>query len=294
MISLVQSLVDSLALGSLYALFALGIALVFGVMNLINFAHGELVMVGAFAALLISDVNPAALILGVVAITALFAFATEAIAFRPVRNATPATLLVTSFTVSYLLRSLAALILGSAPRNVTLLPQLSQPMAIGGVSISRLSVATIVTVVVLLSALGWFLSRTTMGLHLRAATEDFVAARLLGVRANVVIATGFTLSGGLAAMAAILLVTQTGQVYTTMGSGPVLVAFIATILGGLGSLRGAVLGGLLLGTLTVALQTYLPFEVRPYRDAFAYALVIVVLLVRPEGLLPAKGRQLRI
>ena len=141
----------------------------------------------------------------------------------------------------------------------------------------------------LLAAVGLFLRRTTLGTQMRAAAEDFRMARVLGIRANTVIASAFALSGLLAGTAAILLTAQTGTASPTMGVNIVLVAFTATILGGMGSLRGAVLGGFSIGVLTVTLQASLPLDLRPYRDAFVFAAVLAVLVVRPQGLLPARA-----
>ena len=145
-----------------------------------------------------------------------------------------------------------------------------------------LAVGSTVTIVV---ALGLFLSRTAIGVQMRAAAENFTTARLMGVQANTVIATAFALSGLLAAVASMFLVAQTGIVEPSMGLAPVLAAFVATIIGGLGSVPGAVLGGYLLGAITVALQVALPLNLRPYRDAFVFAAVIAILILRPQGLL---------
>jgi branched-chain amino acid transport system permease protein len=287
--ALIQNAIDAISFGSLYALFALGIALIFGIMGLINFAHGELIMVGGYALVFLGHPSWPLLVIGTIAIVVVFALATERIAFRPVRGADPITLLVTSFAVSYLLQSLAQLIVGSIPKTTNLSTSLSQSFTIGEINIPKLDVVIVVVTLSMLILLGVFLRRTRIGIQMRAAAEDFRMARVLGVRANRVIATAFALSGALAGVAAILLVAQTGVVTPTMGSSPVLVAFIATVLGGMGSLRGAVLGGFVLGAITVALQAYLPLELRYYRDAFAYTAVIVMLLLRPQGLIVARN-----
>jgi branched-chain amino acid transport system permease protein len=287
--ALIQNAIDAVSFGSLYALFALGIALIFGIMGLINFAHGELIMVGGYALVFLWNPSWPVLVLGVLVIVVVFALATERIAFRPVRSADAITLLVTSFAVSYLLQSLAQVIVGSIPKTVNLWPGLAQSWQIGEINIPKLDVVIVGVTLTLMVLLGLFLRRARMGIQIRAAAEDFRMARVLGVRANRVIATAFALSGVLAGVAAILLVAQTGVVTPTMGSSPVLVAFIATVLGGMGSLRGAVLGGFVLGAITVALQAYLPLELRYYRDAFAYTAVIAMLLVRPQGLIVSRN-----
>ena len=286
--ALIQNLIDALSFGALYALFALGIALIFGIMGLINFAHGELIMAGGYALVVLGHPGWPLLILATFAIVVVLALGVERIAFRPVRGADPITLLVTSFAVSYLLQNLAQVIFGTVPRSTNLSSNLASSFSIDGVYIAKLDVVTLVVTAVLLVALTLFLGRTRLGVQMRAAAEDFRMARVLGVNANRVVATAFAISGILAATASILLVAQTGVVTSTIGSSPVLVAFIATVLGGIGSLRGAVLGGFILGIITVALQAYLPLELRYYRDAFAYGAVIAMLLVRPQGLVVAK------
>jgi branched-chain amino acid transport system permease protein len=285
----IQNLIDAISFGSLYALFALGIALIFGIMGLVNFAHGELIMVGGFALVLLGHPGWPLLIAGTLAVTIVFALLIERVAFRPVRGADPITLLVTSFALSYLLQNLAEVVFGSVPQTTNLSTSLAESFTVGGIYIAKLDVVTVAVTLVLMVALSLFLAKTRIGVQMRAAAEDFRMARVLGVNANKVIATAFALSGILAGVASILLVAQDGVVTTTMGSGPVLVAFIATVLGGMGSLRGAVLGGFVLGIITVALQAYLPLELRYYRDAFAYGAVIAMLLVRPQGLIVARN-----
>lgn len=280
-----QDVIDAISFGSLYALFALGIALIFGVMRLVNFAHGELIMAGAYALVVIGLPTPALLPITVLVVIGL-ALAMDRFAFRQVRGASPATLLVTSFALSYLLQNVAALSWGSLPRTTDLASGLSSSFTIGSVAIEKLDVVIVGVTLALLFGLRLFLGRTATGTQMRAAAEDLQMARALGIRANTVIASAFALSGLLASAAAILLVIQTGAVSPTIGVNPVLIAFIATIVGGMGSLSGAVLGGFAIGGLTVALQASLPLELRPYRDAFVFAAVLAMLIVRPQGLVP--------
>ena len=185
-------------------------------------------------------------------------------------------------------------VFGSLPRTTNLSPVVTESVEIGDLSVSKLNLITVTVTAALLVGLGLFLARTSLGVQMRAAAEDFRMARLLGVRANVVIATAFAISGLLAGVASLLLVAQSGTVSPQMGLYPVLVAFIATVLGGMGSLVGAVIGGYVLGALTVSLQVLLPLEFRSYRDAIAYAIVIVVLVVRPQGLVVARSAQARV
>jgi branched-chain amino acid transport system permease protein len=285
MTNVIQNIIDALALGSLYALFALGVALIFGIMRLVNFAHGELIMVGAYVLVLISDAPFVVKAVGAVLVSIAFALLMERIAMRPVRNSDPTTLLITSFAVSYLLQNLAILILGSTPKSGQVSQTLSESFNIGSLSVSKLDVATVVVTLVLLGGLALFLNRTPIGVQMRAAAENFRMARLLGVPANRVIATAFGISGLLAGIAAVFLVAQTGNVSPTLGLTPVLFAFMATVLGGLGSLSGAVVGGFLLGGVSVALQALLPLGVRDYRDALLFGAVLLVLVLRPQGLI---------
>jgi branched-chain amino acid transport system permease protein len=292
--SIVQDGVDALSLGSTYALYALGIALVFSVMRLINFAHGELITAGAMTMFLLAGVPFVALLGIVLVVVVALALLTERVAFRPVRDANPATLLVTSFAVSYLLQSLAVVIFGSTPRTVNIAGGLTGSFTVGGIEIGKLDALTIGLTATLLVGLALFLARTSIGTQMRAAAEDFQMARLVGVRANRVIAVSFALSGLLASIAAFLLLVQTASVTPTMGITPVLIAFIATVIGGMGSLQGAVLGGMLMGVATVVLQITLPIELRPYRDAFVFAVVLAVLVLRPGGLSVARSTVTRI
>lgn len=291
---LIQHVIDAITLGSQYALYALGIALIFGIMGLINFAHGELIMVGAYTIVLIGQPGWPVVVLATIGIAIVFALSMERIAFRPLRGASPATLLIASFAVSYLLQNLAVLIEGSAPKGTSPSAWLSESFGVGSVSIPKLDPVTVGVTIFLLVALGLFLSRTRMGVQMRAAAEDFQMARILGVKTNTVIATAFAISGLLAGVGAYLLVVQTGEVSPDVGSNPILYAFVATVLGGMGSLRGAVLGGYVFGGIFELLQVNLPSSLASYRDAFAYGAVILMLLVRPQGLIVARSVVTRI
>lgn len=288
-----QYVVDALSLGSLYALFALGIALVFGVMRLINFAHGELIMVGGYALVLLADLPGAAKIALMAVVVVSLGLAMERTAFRPIRGADPETLLVASFAASFLLQSLAILTLGALPRSASVLSGLNSPLTVVGVEIRGLDIVTVAATAALMAGLALFL-RTRTGVQLRAASENFQMARLLGVASNRVIAISFGISAFLAAVAALILVAQTGVVDPTIGVAPVLAAFIAVIIGGIGNLTGAVLGGYALGTVTVALQAALPLELRSFRDAFVFLVVLLVLILRPEGLLRPRAPAARV
>jgi branched-chain amino acid transport system permease protein len=294
MSSVAQNVVDAVSLGSLYALFALGIALIFGIMRLINFAHGELIMLAAYTVVLLAGAPFLVVVFGSLAVAIAAALLMDRVAFKPVRGANAATLLVTSFAVSFLVQNLLILTEGSTPKATSISTSITKSVDIGGVAISRLDIVTVATTIILLAALGAFLSRTAMGIQMRAAAENFDVARLMGVRADRVIATAFAISGLLAGVGALLLVAETGTVSPTLGLNPVLVAFVATVMGGLSTLSGAVLGGYVLGAVTVALQVALPIELRSYRDAIAYAIVILVLVARPQGLVVSRAVEARV
>ncbi|MBL8581057.1 MAG: branched-chain amino acid ABC transporter permease [Rhizobiaceae bacterium] len=290
----VQTMVDAVSVGALYAMSALGIGLLFGIMRLINFAQSEFVTVGVYTLMLSAGLwFPFAALLAIVVVV-LLALAVERAAFRPVRDADPATLLITSFAVSYLLQYALVLIFGARPIGFDLLPQLGQPVLIGEVRIPRLNIVTIVVTVVLMAAVALFLRRTRIGIEMRAAAVDFRMARLLGVRADRVIAVAFGLSGLLAAVVSVLFAAQTGTASPAMGLQLALVGFVATVIGGMGSLPGAVLGGLAVGAVTVLLQAVLPPDLRVYREAFVYAAVIAVLVLRPQGLFRSAAMRERV
>ena len=286
-----QVIVDAASQGSLYALAALGIGLIFGIMRLVNFAHGEFIMIGAYMLMLSAAPYAPLAILATVAAVILLALLTERIAFRPVRHANPTTLLVTSFAVSFFLQFLFVLLQGARPKGFDFLAGLAEPFEIGEVRIPKLNVVTIGITLVLLAALAFFLKRTHYGIQMRAAALNFRMARLLGVRANRIIAIAFAMSGVLAAVVSVLYVAQRGELSPVMGLQLALIGFVSTVIGGMGSLVGAVVGGFLVGAITVVLQAALPVDLRPFREAFVFAIVIVVLLARPRGLF--RGRQAR-
>jgi branched-chain amino acid transport system permease protein len=292
----IQLVVDALSLGSQYALVALGIGLIFGIMRMIDFAHGDLIMLGAYALVVPTAADVAPPLIGnwpaaamIAAITALMAGAgllTERFAFRPLRrrDADGATLLISSFAVSYLLQSVVLFVHTGRPKSVSIFAALTQQMQIASVRVALVDVVTIGVTALLLVAMMLFLRRVRWGIEIRAATEDFTMARILGVRADAVIALAFAIAGGLAGILSLLYVAKTGVLDFRMGVPLAIAGFVGTVIGGMGSLFGAVLGGLFLGVASSLLQALLPEVLRPGRDAFLYGLVIFVLLVRPQGL----------
>lgn len=286
----IQNVIDGIALGCLYALLAIGLALIFGVLGLLNWAYGELIMVGAYALVVCGSLVLPVLIPVMILVVVLAALLMERIAFRPVRRESSETMLITSFGVSFLLQSVALLIFGQNGKSVDVANGLLTPVDILGVSVSWLSIVVVIVAGALLAGLALLLWRTTLGIQLRAAAQDFDVAQMLGVRANRVIAVAFALSGISAGAAAFLLSVQTGVVTPTFGLTPVVIAFVAVILGGMGSLLGGALGGFIVGALSVAFQAALPQSLRPYRDAFLYTVVFIMLTVRPQGLILSRNR----
>jgi len=291
---ILQTIADAASVGGLYALTALGIGLIFGVMRLINFAHGELIMIAGYTLLAFFGAPIAVATLAAFVGAVLLALATERLAFRPLRDADPATLLISSFAVSFFLQKTLILVVGARPKGIDFLPILGRQVDLLGVRLQSLHIVTILVSAILLAAFSWFLKATRFGLEMRAAAEDFTMARVLGVRANRVIAIAFALSGGLAATVSCLVVAETGIVQPRMGLQLTIIAFVGTVIGGLGSLAGAALGGFLVGVATILLQALLPPDLRVFREAFVFLAVTLVLLFRPQGLVPARGLKERI
>jgi branched-chain amino acid transport system permease protein len=282
-VSALQTLVDAVALGSLYALVAMGIGLIFGVMRLVNFAHGELLTAGAYALFLTNDLPLPVSIVVLFATVVAFALATET-AVRPLRTASPATMLVATFALSFLLQSVFLLVWGAQGDNVGILPELNRAADIGDLRIRWVTFASIGVGAILLAATALLLGRTTIGLEMRAAAHDFRTARLLGVRADRVIRLAWVLAGVLAAAVTLLLVVQRPLVTPTFGFQLVIPALVGVVVGGLDRLVTATLGGFAIGVVTSVLGDVLPADGRVFLPSVVFALVIVVLLVRPSGL----------
>jgi branched-chain amino acid transport system permease protein len=289
-----QLVFDALSLGGIYAMAALGIALIFGVMNLVNFAHGDYIAFCVFALIVPSSDVVAVMFLGklptvllipvILAIGAGIAVASEYVIFRHMRGASPVAMMISSFALGFVIQNALLTVYSSRAKAISLWPELNTPVDIAGASIPLLQLIVIGVTLVVVAGLALLLKKTRIGLEMRAAAENFTMARLLGVRANVVITGAFALSGMLAAAVALIMATQTGVADIRMGGQIMLTAFIATVIGGLGSLPGAVAAGFLIGAISVVLQTFLPLEIRAFRDAFLYVLVIVILLAKPQGL----------
>jgi branched-chain amino acid transport system permease protein len=283
----VQQTVNAISLGGTYALLALGLGVIFSILGMINMAHGELMTITGYA--LVAAVGaglpfavavPLSVLGGVLA-----ALAMERIAFRPFRRAGGETLLITSFAVSKGIQVLLQDLISPRSKSIAFPDFLSHEVAIAGIGIGTIQLLSIVVSIGMLLFLTWFLKRTLIGIAMRAAATDFSVTRLMGIPANTIIATAFAISGLLASVAGLLWMSQRASVDPAMGFVPIIKAFIAAILGGLGSLTGAVAGGFLLGAIETYLAAYLPPGAQSFHDALTLAIVILILLFRPEGLM---------
>ena len=317
---LVQQGVNALSIGSLYALMAVGLAMVFSILRLINFAHGDLMMVAAYIAAfaLLARLPVEIAILLMLSGTVLLAVVLERVAYRPIRGAPDVTALLTSFAVGQILQNGTLLTTRLLGRPIQIAfpapPVLSGVLTFGPITVPRLNIVSLIAGVVLLVGLSLFVNRTTLGLSMRAAAEDRETAQLMGININRVVATAFGLGGGLAAVAGLLFAVQAGQINPYLGFTPVLKAFVAAVIGGFGSISGAVVGGYVLGALEVFLtalpgigdilppgaisantraflRQWLPSSLTSYRDAFVFVALILMLLFRPNGIVGRRERE---
>lgn len=283
-----QQLLNALAFGAEYSLVALGLAVVFSIMGLVNFAHGEIIGVSAYSVFLAAALgltSPFVAVLLAVAAAALAAIAFERVAFRPVRYAPTTTGLLTAFGVSIVVQNLFMLLISPKPQSVSILNGLNQMWFFGAFAVSSLQVMELIVSGLTILALVLFLNRSTLGLAIRAASRDFATVRLMGIKANRVIATAFAISGALAGIAAVFIIARRGGVSPDLGFSLVLKAFVACVIGGFGSLAGAAAGGMLLGFIEVGLLVALPQEYGGFKDALTYVIIVALLVYRPEGLL---------
>ena len=290
MTELLQQLVDGLGQGSIYALLALGLALIFGVLHLVNFAHGELITVSAYVAYWLSSQGAGWEILApaIVLTSIVVAVLIELLAFRWVRGASELTMLLTSFGVHFVVSALFVMYVSPRPRTFPKPSWIFSTVRLGGVSMEVVDLATIAATLLTLAVTAWILRRTSFGVSLRAAAEDFVAASLIGVRGDRVIRGAFALSGLLAGVAGVFWLMRTGTAEPNAGLTPLLFGVIAAIVGGLGSLPGAVLGGLALGVASALLRGFLPDDVSGLTEGFLFVLVALLFVVRPQGLITVR------
>jgi branched-chain amino acid transport system permease protein len=288
-----QNLVDALGLGAIYALMAVGIGLVFGVLRLVNFAYGQLIMAGAFTIAYASRANwptwaAVAACFGVVLVLSL---AMEVAVFRPLRRQSPAVMLVATFAIAFLLQNVALLtvlkVQGQLGVPASAVAQLSRAVSVAGVDVRKVTIVSFVVAVVALSLLWLLFSRTMIGLHMRAASTDFTTARLLGVSANRVIAIAVVIAGVIAAAVAVLLTARTPYVQSDFALHDMIIVLVGAVVGGIDRLWTATLGGFAIGFASGVIYGALPTDKSVYLPSVLFTLVILVLLVRPAGLFAA-------
>jgi branched-chain amino acid transport system permease protein len=286
MYDLLSVIIIGFSVGGMYALLALGLAMIFAILGLLNLAHGELIAVTGYTMffLALTGMPFVVIIMFAVIAAVIGALLMERIAFRPIRNAGIATGLITSFGLEIILQSGWQNFISPTRLSIDIPMWLIQFWDIGDTGFSTFQGIAIMLTLVTVISLTIFLKKTTVGLAMRAAAENFSVTQLMGIRANAVIASAFAISGLLAGFAAFLWIAQRGSCDPHMGLEPGIMAFISIIFGGTASLSGAVLGGLFLGFLQVALRTYLPDNLLPFQQAISYLIVISVLVRWPDGL----------
>lgn len=283
------TLIDGLSLGSIYALIALGYTMVYGIAKMLNFAHGDIIMVGAYAILTTLNLGGHPILAAVCAIIicTVMGVVTEKVAYKPLRGASPLAVLITAIGVSYLLQSVAQLIFGSKSQTVTIGNYGTVKLGSAEVSVSTLLTLGIGALIMI--SLQLFVKKTRLGRAMLAVSEDRGAAQLMGVNVNMIITTTFAIGSALAAFASLFYLMQIPSVSPTLGAMPGIKAFTAAVIGGIGSIPGAMLGGVLLGVVE-KISLSVPV-LAPYTTAVEFALLIVILLVRPIGLLGKKRRE---
>ncbi len=286
---MLSTILDGLSLGAIYALIALGYTMVYGIAKMLNFAHGDIIMVGAYAILVTINANGHPL-LGVVAavvVCTVVGIVIEKVAYKPLRGASPLAVLITAIGVSYLLQSIAQLIFKSKSQAVTITE--THMVNIGSAELNLNTILTLVVGAVIMVALTLFVKYTRTGRAMQAVSEDRGAAQLMGVNVNKIIMITFAIGSALAACAGVFYLMQIPSVSPTLGSMPGIKAFAAAVIGGIGSIPGAMLGGVILGVVE-KLALSVPV-LAPYATAIEFALLIVILLVRPIGILGKKRRE---
>jgi len=292
-----EFLINAISLGCLYALMALGLVIIYGILKMVNFAYGELIMFAGYMLYLVGSFTnlpwilvALAAVLGAVIVS----YLTEIVAFRQVRTKSLTALLITSFAVSTLLQNAALLTISPRAKAVILPPIFSTTVSVFGLNIAMRHILTIGVSIAMFIGLTLLFRYTVLGIALRAAADNFRMTRMLGVPADLVISSAFILSGMIAGVCALFWIGRTASVTPTIGLGPLLIAFIATVIGGMSSLLGAAVGGFAYGLIFTMIGVLLPQVLLDYREAFMFLIVMLILIFRPEGLVRAKHTQERV
>jgi len=286
---LIQQIINGLTLGSLYALVAIGFSMIYGIVRLVNFAHGDLLMIGAFTAVgLVQAGLPWPLVFVIVPVVGFLAGAlVERIAFRAIRGAPMITGFIVTLSVAIAIQNLMLLFLGGQPRNFSFPSWFRERVALGAVEVAMIDLIIPLVTLILAATTYGFVRLTRLGKAMRAVSENVLAARLMGIPIDRAVMLSFGIGGALAAVAGLFWGGRYGQIDPLMGFLPGLKAFVATVIGGVGSIPGAVVGGYVLGLAEILVVGLLPSQYAGYRDVFVFLLLILVLLVRPHGLFGA-------
>lgn len=289
MITILDTLINGLSLGGVYALIALGYTMVYGIAKMLNFAHGDIIMVGGYTIMVFFNLMGLPLVAALIAVLVciVFGICIERFAYKPLRGASPLAVLITAIGVSYLLQSVAQMIYGSAPKMVVLADL--GVVSLGELKISVSTLLTLLVSVAIMVALTLFVNKTKTGKAMLAVSEDKGASQLVGISVNAIIAITFAIGSALAAVAGLFLILKSPSVSVTMGAMPGIKAFTAAVIGGIGSIPGAMLGGLALGLIETVCLMIPPLA--PYTVAVEFAILIVILLVKPTGILGKKRRE---
>ncbi len=279
--------INGLSLGGIYAMIALGYTMVYGIAKMLNFAHGDVIMVGGYTILLFLGINPFVAIIASIIFCSILGMCIEKLAYKPLRGASPLAVLITAIGISYFLQSMAQIIFGSAPKFVVIADLGS--LTLGALRIDWSTIITLIASVIVMLALTLFVKFTKTGRAMIAVSEDKAAAQLMGVNVNTIITVTFAIGSALAALASVFYLLKAPTMTPTFGSMPGIKAFTAAVIGGIGSIPGAMVGGILLGIIECFSQSF-P-AISPYTDAIEFSILIIILLVKPTGILGKKRRE---
>ncbi len=286
---LIETLISGLSIGSTYAMIALGYTMVYGIAKMLNFAHGDVIMVGGYMIFVTMTAlgNPILGLIAAVLFCILLGVTIEKLAYKPLRGASPLAVLITAIGMSYLLQSTAQIIFGSAPKMVIVAD--FENLQLGGLTIPVYTLITLFCSVVIMVVLSLFVKYTRIGRAMIAVSEDRGAAQLMGIDVNGIITITFAIGSALAAFAGFFMLLKSPSLSNTLGAMPGIKAFTAAVIGGIGSIPGAMLGGILMGVVE-AFSLHLP-AIAPYTDAIEFLILIIILLVKPTGILGKVRRE---